>query len=78
MRQKNSSLGKRDLNKIRRSLPKGWQNQSAAMTNKSHSTVSMVMIKKRNNTLVIQQAIELCNLPEQEKTILKIKLNPVL
>lgn len=78
MRQKNLSLGKRDLNKIRRSLPKGWQNQLAEATGKSYSTVSMVMIKKRNNMMVVQQAIELCRLSEEEKNIFKTKLNQPL
>ena len=74
MRQKNNMLGKRDLNKIRRSLPKGWQNQLARETGKSLSTVNKVMLKDRNNNEVVFQAIKLCNLSNEEKTTFKNKL----
>lgn len=74
MRQRNNTLGKRDLNKIRRRLPKGWQNAIADATAKSYSTVSMVMIKKRNNTKVVALAIEMCSLSDDEKIALKNKL----
>ncbi len=74
MRQKHNMLGKRDLNKIRRSLPKGWQNQLSRETGKSVSTVSKVMLKDRNNSEVVFQAIKLCNLSDEEKTTFKNKL----
>ena len=67
-------IGKRELNKIRRNLPKGCRNQLATETGKSLSMVNKVLVRQRNSVLIVVRAIELGNLPAEEKTNLKNKL----
>lgn len=67
-------IKKRDLNKIRRNLPRGWRTQLAEKTGKSLSTVTKVLVKERHNPAVVMKAIEMCNLPEEAKIDLRTKL----
>ena len=73
MRQK-KTLGKRELNKIRQHMPRGWQKRVARETGKSVSTVNKVMLRLRNNGQVVAKAIDLSGLQENEKITLKSKL----
>ncbi|MFN8406793.1 MAG: hypothetical protein U0X71_04860 [Sphingobacteriaceae bacterium] len=73
MRQK-KTLEKRELNKVRRNLPRGWQKKLSEETGKSTSTINKVMHRLRNNSQVLAKAIDLCGLAESEKTTLKSKL----
>ncbi|TXI14834.1 MAG: hypothetical protein E6Q66_04765 [Pedobacter sp.] len=74
MSQRKRTLGKRELNKIRQHMPRGWQKRVAQEAGKSISTVNKVMLRLRNNGHVVTKAIDLSGLPESEKEILKSKL----
>ena len=78
MCQKKKTLGKRELNKVRRNLPRGWQKKLSEQTGKSTSTVNKVMHRLRNNNQVLTKAIDLCGLSENEKQIFKSKLLSIL
>lgn len=78
MCQKKKTLGKRELNKVRRNLPRGWQKKLSEQTGKSTSTVNKVMHRLRNNSQVLTKAIDLCGLSENEKQIFKSKLLSIL
>ena len=70
-----SPITKKDLNYIKKRLPKGWIDTIAGQTEKSASTVKMVMRKERSNKSIVSAAIALADLSEEKKNEFLSKLN---
>ncbi len=60
-------INKRKLNKIKRRLPTGWKTIIAEEFSLQPDTVRKVMEGTRFNSNVIEKAISMCTLPEEEK-----------
>lgn len=67
-------MKKRDLNKIRKNLPKQWKKELSVQSNRSTSLVEKVMLGIRKNVLIVQLSITLCTLPDELKEELNQKL----
>ncbi|MBB2149147.1 hypothetical protein [Pedobacter gandavensis] len=67
-------MKKRDLNKIRKNLPKHWKEELSVQSNRSTSLVEKVMLGIRKNVLIVQLSITLCTLSDEIKKELYQKL----
>ncbi|MCX2473540.1 hypothetical protein OQZ33_04265 [Pedobacter sp. MC2016-05] len=71
----NKTLKKRDLNKIRRTLPPNSKSELAVQSGKSESTVEKVLLGLRKNEQIVQLSLAMCGLPVEIKQELQTKLD---
>lgn len=68
-------LKKRDLNRIRRSMPTGWKDKMIAESKFSKSYIEKVLLGLRKNELIIQLSVKMCGLNSEQKDLLKSKIH---
>lgn len=60
-------INKRTLNKLKKRLPAGWKTIIANEMKLRPDTVRKILDGTRYNSTVLEKAISMCRLPEEEK-----------